>query len=176
MSPIQLLHDILIVVLALTAQADSNKSPATSSDKTTKLSVAPLDQVIYPETRPAWLDQESIDDRAVVQSLRLHRSEAEAKAEFIALVRAYVAEHLEELSKQSDVDFYRIDDKTLLKDFITEAYQGTAQRGGETLHEMGGQFVFPEQHRQAAANAWDNNLVGDRMFVVAMAGGGLTVS
>lgn len=173
------------VMLACLVVPATATVPAMGQDKEpATLSVPPMDETIYPETRPSWLeDLPELEGEIAVWPVksRLFLSQREARENLEAQVHGAVlayAEHvlgeslaaplaLEKIGKVWQVELDEIPAK--------DRYQGTAQVGGEVRHEEAVMLRFDSLYRDQLQKAWRENVLRDRMISLGIVvGGGLS--
>ena len=169
---------LLVVGVAGRGLADAPKvdAPEVDSPAVKELSVAPLDHVVYPDSRPDWIDAPDSDTRIVVQS-GPHESPEAARRHLKILVPVSI-ELLVERNLSSEVagelrKLYRDD-----INFDSLRYDGTLSVGGETRHESAVELrLKPEamdqlmrRHRSLVVGGRTAKLVGLSLGTIAMVG------
>ena len=132
-----------------------------------ELSVAPLDHVEYPESRPQWVTDRPVSDgelfRAVIVSGPCESVE-ESLEELKLMQRAAISSMVIQIA-QSDgrFDFFSPSDEVIAQDFVTRSYQGEVTQGAQTRYEHAVEVAFTESQQQQVKQAWKDLEVRDRL-------------
>ncbi len=157
-------------LLLLTLVPASYAAAATIQSKDAapkELSVAPLDHVEYPESRPDWVanPSESDDDgfRTVIVSGPCDTVE-ESLEELRLMQRAAVSTLVTRIA-QSDgrFDFYWPSDEEIERDLVSRQYQGEVTQGDQIRFEHAVEIEFSEAEQAEVRQAWQNLEVRDRL-------------
>ncbi len=186
------MHDVRFrTVLAVTlvlfglmldqAWADGDQSKG--EDAPRQLSVPPMDHIVYPEDRPAWV-RDSVrqqgDEATFVVVSGPSDSSEESLWELNLLRRAALDNYVhsitlgDKLWGSSETNFsYHISDEQIDQDFVTRRYSGEISVGGTTQYEDAVEIRVTDDYRRAILEAWQNRQVHQRLQTlgVAMFGG-----
>ncbi|WP_164101517.1 hypothetical protein [Candidatus Laterigemmans baculatus] len=155
------------------------------------LSVAPLNQVTYPEDRPEWVDAppslgsfragdlgEGSEAGAVdvwpVKSL-LRPTAEEARESLEVQIQGAAAAYAERFlgtdrAQQLPPSVPLVPELETLP--AADRYAGTATLGDQTVYEEAARLRFDEAYRQRLAKQWQQAEVGSRLKWLGVAGGG----
>lgn len=142
------------------------------------LSVAPLDQAVYPDDRPQWIEEppeisgEGDEVWPVQSSLRPTAEEARESLE--VQIHGAAAAYAEQFLGESRARL--LDDAALRRWDLAEVaaedrYAGTARVGDQTLYEEAVRLRFDEPYRQHLAAAWQQREAGRRLSFMGVVGG-----
>ncbi|TWU34343.1 hypothetical protein [Novipirellula artificiosorum] len=170
---------IVIVMIALLGSSVAKAVDAVTQEtpKSVELSVAPLDQITYPEDRPDWLgDPPTRDgsvDRWVVVSTpaeTVQQSEEDLRLMQHAAVSTYVRGLVD---AGNQFDFFPVTDRWIDEQLVRRSYDGEVTQGDLLLHEHATELVFDPQTKADIRKAWKQVQVRDRLAVmgVTVAGG-----
>ena len=140
-----------------------------SDDESPKeLSVAPLDHVVYPDNRPAWIDggvvKQRIDEVTFVVVSDPCDTPEESKQELKLMVQATVANFVEKLTGAENMsDFYEISDQRIDSDFTQRSYVGKVSVGGSDQYENAVEILIDQAELVQIMDAWKNVEVAQRM-------------
>ena len=175
------LSTILTVTLVLfglmsdQAWADGDESKAEDSPQ--QLSVAPMDHIVYPEDRPAWvsdpLKQQGGEATFVVVSGPCDSPE-ESLRELNLMRRAALSTYVSRITSSFEaIEFYDISDERIDRDFVKRRYSGEITVGGTSQYEDAVEIRVTEFERKLILDAWQNLEVYRRLEVlgVTMLGG-----
>ena len=148
-----------------------------------ELSVAPLDYVQYPSTRPDWVSEaDDTESRihTVVVVTRPCDSYEECGAELNLFRKAAIRNYIRALCKSDIIDFYPIEDQWIEKHLVIDEYEGEVTVGDDKLFEQAIRMEFTPRVRDEIQLAWKNVQVGERLgglgFLVAIGSVGLFCS
>ncbi len=162
---------LMMLAMAPTALAEHTHLEGSTVDAPKELSVAPLDHIEYPPSRPEWVDHSvEIDEhttRIVVVSGPSDSSE-ESQQELKLMQRAAVSTYLSRLSDEGQYDFYPITDEEIERELVTRRYGGELLQGDTTRYEHAVELRFDEHKRAEIAAAWNNVEVRDRLGAVGV--------
>ncbi|KAA5543801.1 hypothetical protein FYK55_11545 [Roseiconus nitratireducens] len=160
------------------ATVDANAAASESKSSRSELSVAPLDHVVYPDDRPAWVDQEP-DLKSPVHTWVVVTSGCETmqqcEAELDVLQRAAVALYVKERTGWV-CDDAMLDGQWIDDELVGRRYVGDLVRGDQALKEIAVELQFGPEQQQKILRAWKNAEVGDRLratgavFAMALVG------
>jgi hypothetical protein len=143
------------------------------------LSVAPLDQIQYPEDRPAWIDAEN-DLRGQTHRWVVTTSPCETRAqaagELERVLPVAVQLYAERLVRDSEGcrDVELGDAAQLARDAIARRYDGTVEQGDVTLYESAAELEFPRGVQAEIRRRCLNAEVRGRLGALGLfVGGGL---
>lgn len=143
------------------------------------LSVAPLNEVAFPESRPEWLNAApSADgDVEVWPVTSLLRPTAEEARESLRLqmrgaVFAYAEQVLgaERVARLASLDQLSPEIELLP---LEDRYAGTALLGDQTVYEEAVRLRFDERYRRELGAVWRQAEVRRRLLFLGVAGGGV---
>jgi hypothetical protein len=163
---------LALVPAGYAAAATLDESDAASPKE---LSVAPLDHVVYPESRPNWLSDPLDDEafRVVVVSGPCETVE-ESLEELRLMQRAAVSTLVTQIAaSDGQFDFYHFDDEKIEQEHVIRSYAGELTKGGQPRYEHAAELAFSKAQRQQVQEAWQNIEVRDRlgaMGVVSFSG------
>ncbi len=139
-------------------------------DSPRELSVAPLDHVVYPDTRPDWITETADEDsnRIVIISGPCD-TEEESLAEIQLMKRAAAAALVARIAESDGrFDFFPLDDERIEKDYVKESYEGTVKQGDQTCYEHAVEISFSKSQREEVKEAWRNIEVRDRLSAMGV--------
>lgn len=167
-----------LVLLGLWHGGASAEETASKDQPAHALSVAPLDQPVYPEDRPQWIDDPPQlggegDEVWPVQSL-LRATPEEARESLRVQMQGAAAAYAEQFL--GDERAHLLGDSALWHWELDEIpahdrYSGTVKVGEQTIYEEAVRLRFDEPYRQHMAAAWQEREVGRRLSFMGMAGG-----
>jgi len=165
------LAGLLVLVLAVPAVGDSASAGQDKEmQSSTELSVAPLDHVTYPQSRPDWVAEAdsaapftALDDSRVVVLSGLCDTRRQAEDRLNVAARVAVDQYVIERG-----DFFRKDDLLKFSDqeieqLITRRYLGTAEQGEMTMHEGAAELTFNPAVQRRIVETACNAEVGRRL-------------
>lgn len=132
-----------------------------------ELSVAPLDHIEYPESRPAWVSDSPQTDgksfRAVVVGSPSDSPE-ESQEALRWMQRAVVADMVSQIA-QSDgrSDFYPLSDEEIERNLVTRQYVGEVTQGNRTRYEHAVEIEFLKAEQGRVRKAWQQVEVRHRL-------------
>lgn len=142
------------------------------------LSVAPLDQPVYPADRPSWIDDPPQlggegDEVWPVHSL-LRPTAEEARESLQVQMQGAAAAYAEQFLGARRAG--RLGESALrhweLDEIASEdRYSGTVKVGEQTMYEEAVRLRFDEPYRQHLAAAWQEREVGRRLSFMGITGG-----
>ncbi len=160
-----------LLLVASTAWADqSAETPADNQLK--ELSVAPLDHIEYPESRPEWLADPPVTEgdvfRVVVVSGPCETVE-ESEDELRVMQRAAASTLVTEIANSNGrFDFYSPSDEQIERDLVKRRYAGEVMQGDQTRYEHAVEIEFSEANQQQVRQAWRAVEVRDRLGEVGV--------
>ena len=160
-----------LLLVASTAWADqSAETPADNQFK--ELSVAPLDHIEYPESRPEWLADPPVTEgdvfRVVVVSGPCETVE-ESEDELRVMQRAAASTLVTEIANSNGrFDFYSPSDEQIERDLVKRRYAGEVMQGDQTRYEHAVEIEFSEANQQQVRQAWRAVEVRDRLGEVGV--------
>lgn len=167
-----------LVVLGVWHGSAGADDAAREEQKARALSVAPLDQPIYPEDRPRWIDdppQLGGEGNEVwpVQSL-LRATPEEARESLRVQMQGAAAAYSEQFlgDQRAGLLGDAVPRRWELDEVPAEdRYSGTVKVGDQTLYEEAVRLRFDEPYRQQLAAAWQEQEVERRLSFMGIAGG-----
>lgn len=149
-------------------QPQGNASPR-------ELSVAPLDHIEYPESRPAWVsslpDSEGETFRTVVVAGPCETPE-QCLEERRVMQRAAVSALAGQIvGTEGSVDFYSPGDEEIERDLVVRKYSGKVTQGDQTRYEQAVEIEFSKAAQERVLEAWSNVEVGRRLGLLGAATG-----
>lgn len=142
----------------LLEQEDAPKSP---------LSVAPLDHIEYPASRPAWLAQSPKLEGAVHEWIVVTQpaeTPEQCDAELVRLQLAAVISYAEMQSDfQSSTRDLPITSEWIEENLVRGLYEGEVKQGGTVLYERASKLMFDKQGQSTIMKAWKKVQVRDRL-------------
>jgi len=145
-----------------------------------QLSVAPLDHIEYPESRPGWVsilpNSEGETFRTVIVAGPCETPE-ECLEERRLMQRAAVAALVGQLvGTEGSVDFYSPGDAEIERDLMVREYSGEVTQGDQVRYEQAVEIEFSSETQARIREAWNNHEVGRRLrWLGAATGSGLVV-
>ena len=136
-----------------------------ADDSPKELSVAPLDHVVYPDSRPEWVT-ESFEDEAfrIVVVSGPADTEEESQEEIRLMQRVAVSALVSKIADSDGLfDFYPISDEQIENEHVIRSYSGEVQQGSETKFEHAVELAFSRSQREDIRQAWRNLEVRDRL-------------
>ena len=157
-----------LLMLSLVPACYAAAATLNSSDESPKeLSVAPLDHVVYPETRPSWVSDPSQSDE---ESLRIVvvtgpcETDDESQEELRLLRRAAVSTLVTRIAASDGrFDFFTPSDEEIASEFVTREYNGEVTQGDQVRYEQAAQVEFSEEQQRQVREAWRNVEVRHRL-------------
>jgi flagellar biosynthesis GTPase FlhF len=162
---------------AAAEQAAADTAAAALAIQPRPLSVAPMNQPIYPADRPSWIDgSPDLENDPVVWPVKsLLRSSPEEAAESLNVqvrgaLEAY-AEHLLGPEAASQLAGHAM--LSLESDWVTQAdrYRGQAERGQETVYEEAVLLRIDDRLNRRLRTAWKEHQTSERLGVVGAVSG-----
>jgi hypothetical protein len=156
------------------AAADSKADPQPADASPRELSVAPLDHIEYPESRPAWVSDAVETDpgsfRMVVISGPSDSVE-ESLEELRVMQRAAVATLVSQMvNSDGRADFYSPSDEEIGQNLVVRQYAGEVKQGDQTRYEHAAEIMFSEALEQEVRRAWQNVEVRRRLGALGVSG------
>lgn len=158
-------------------QPAESQSDAAQPDQPQALSVPPLNEAFYPDSRPEWMEQapefnKSVDVWPVKSLLRPTAEEASESLAFQVqgAVAAY-AEHVINDARAAALSSHPEFEIDLAKLPAGDRYVGTATIGTETVYEEGAILRFDDAFRQKLQVAWREQAIQGRLQALGVAGG-----
>lgn len=156
------------------AAAESEPQAESSKASAKELSVAPLDHVEYPESRPTWISELSEPEQGTFRMVVVSSpadSVDESLDELRVLQRAAVNSLVSQMV-QSDVhpDFYAPSDEEIERNLVVRRYEGTVKQGDQTRYEHAAELMFSEALEKQVRSAWQNAQVRHRLGAIGLLG------
>ncbi|TWT80030.1 hypothetical protein CA13_14420 [Planctomycetes bacterium CA13] len=161
------------------AEEESNtkaEAELLEESKSVELSVAPLDQIIFPSDRPQWLDNvpqldDSVHNWVVVSS---PSDTFEASEQNLRLMqRAAVLTYIQRLVNAGrNFDFFTITNEWIDEKLVRKSYHGEVTQGDTVLFEHATELEFDEPTRQEIHRAWKQVQISDRLGIMGLTVGG----
>jgi hypothetical protein len=160
----------LLLAVSTAWAEQSTETPADSRVK--ELSVAPLDHIEYPESRPEWLSDPPVSQsdiyRMVVVSGPCDTVE-ESEEELRVLQRAAVSTLVIQIARSDGrFDFYSPSDEQIERDLVKRRYSGEITQGDQTRYEHAVEIEFSEVDQRQVREAWHAVEVRDRLGAVGL--------
>lgn len=136
-----------------------------TDDSPKELSVAPLDHIVYPDSRPDWVT-EPLDDEAfrIVVVSGPSDTEEESLEEIRLMQRVAVSAMVTKIAESDGLfDFYPISDEQIEDEHVIRSYSGEVQQGNEPKFEHAVEIAFSKSQRERIRDAWRNLEVRDRL-------------
>ncbi|MGI9470900.1 MAG: hypothetical protein ACR2NZ_05185 [Rubripirellula sp.] len=167
------------VMLLFLAPAAYSETESPDEDSPQQLSVAPLDHVVYPDSRPEWINQAadvSNDEARFVVVSGPCDSPEESLEELNIMQRAALATFISSVTGSGgSYDFYPLSEERMQK-FIEQSYEGQVTAGDATRYEHAVEMVVSAADRKQIEQAWKSLEVRDRLGALGvMVFGGLIV-
>jgi hypothetical protein len=142
-------------------------TPTETESAAKELSVAPLDHVVYPSSRPDWVTNPSDADgnpyRVVIVSGPCDTAD-ESLEEMRVLKRAAVSLLVSQIAQsEGRSDFFSLSDEQIDQDIVARQYSGEVTQGDRIRYEHAAEIDFPESYRTRVEQAWQNIEVGRRL-------------
>jgi hypothetical protein len=164
---------LLVLLLAPVILADDSAKPVTA-EKSAELSIAPLDHVVYPDSRPGWVgrsvDLEGVADTIVVVSGPCESPE-QSLEELQLMQRAAISTYIARLTETGTFEFYPITNEEIERDLVVRSYSGEVLQGDETHYEHAVELMFTPEKRQQILTAWKQVEVRDRLAALGVVSG-----
>ena len=164
---------LIVLLLAPVLLADDASQTEKTTKKPTKLSVAPLDQIDFPDSRPKWVGSsvEFNDDADTIIVVSGPCETAEESLEELKLMqRAAVSTYISRKTKSPYFDFYPISDEEIERDLAIRSYQGEVMQGGTTRYEHAVELKFTQDKQEAIQHAWKQVEVRNRLGALGVLG------
>jgi hypothetical protein len=146
--------------------------PQSSDESPAPLSVAPLDVIDYPESRPSWVSQPleiNKDSLSIVVVSGPCETREESIEELRLMRRAAISTYVSQVSESDGQhDFYAISDEEIDTELVKRSYSGTLTQGDMTMYEDAVELRFADAQRQEIQAAWKNVEVRDRLGSVGL--------
>ena len=158
---------MLLVLAQATARAADDPATRPPEGQPAPLSVAPLDQIDYPEDRPSWIDVatnlKELPHSWTVVSGPSETSEQSLR-ELKLLQRASVETYLKTLpGADGGFDFFPLTDQWIEDHLVTKEYAGLVIQEGLTLHEHAAELRIDSDAKREMLAALKNDTVGHRL-------------
>ncbi|GAA5509289.1 hypothetical protein [Novipirellula caenicola] len=140
---------------------------STQTETAPELSVAPLDQISYPDDRPAWLSElpqldGDLQSWVVVSSPAESRQESEE--ELKRLQRAALVRYVQgQTDGSASSEYLSVTDEWIENNLITDRYAGEVKQGDTILYENAAKLSFDKAIQSEIALAWKRVQVRDRL-------------
>ena len=173
MSHIMSKSSTYLLLLTLVPATYATAASMQSSDEAPKeLSVAPLDHIVYPESRPTWVSELSQPDgesfRIVVVSGPCDTVE-ESLEELRLMQRAAVSTLVTQIAQsEGRFDFYTLSDEEIERELVIRQYAGEVVQGDRTRYEHAVDIEFSKAQQQQVLAAWQNVEVRHRLGAVGV--------
>jgi hypothetical protein len=164
---------LIVLMLAPVLLADDASQTDKATKKPTELSVAPLDQIDFPDSRPKWVGS-SVEfndeaDTIIVVSGPCETPE-ESLEELKLMQRAAVSTYISRKTKSGSFDFFPISDEDIERDLVIRSYEGEVVQGGMTRYEHAVELKFTEDKQESIQHAWKQVEVRDRLGALGVLG------
>ena len=160
------------VLVAATAQSDAQAEQPSDSPK--ELSVAPLDHVEYPESRPTWVSDFAEPEQGAYRMVVVSGpadSVEESQDELRVLQRAAVTTLISQIvPSDGHADFYSPSDEEIEQHLVVRQYAGEVKQGDQTRYEHAAELMISESLEQQVRRAWQNDRVQHRLGAVGLFG------
>ena len=158
---------VLLVLAQATAPAADEAATRRPDAEPAPLSVAPLDQIQYPDDRPEWIDAatnlKQLPHCWTVVSGPSETSEESLK-ELRLLQRASVETYLKTLpGADGRVDFFPLTDEWIEDRLVDKEYAGLVIQEGLTKHENSADLRIDSDAKREMLAALKNDTVGQRL-------------
>lgn len=150
-----------------TSDADAQGRSADREPEPPTLSVAPSEHVVYPESRPAWVDAENDLDsdthRWIVRTIPCDSRE-ECDDRLTVALSVEVDNYTSQLIGSTDVDgLFPIDDDETMKQLIARRYDGTLTQGNLPAFESALELRIGPEIQSQLRRSWQNQEVRRRL-------------
>ncbi len=162
---------LILLMLSQIVFADGSQ-PRSADESAVPLSVAPLDVIEYPESRPSWVGQPlEINESSV--SIVVVSGPCETREESIEelrlMQRAAISTYISQLTDSGgQYDFYPISDEVIDSDLVKRRYSGTVTQGDMKMYEDAVELWFADDQRQQIQAAWKSAEVRNRLGSVGI--------
>ena len=153
--------------------------PVNAGDQDPKeLSVPPLDHVVYPKSRPAWI-KDPVQQKNNIATFVVLSGPCETREESLQELKlmrhAALSTFIETVTGSvENTDIYSVSDEKFERDLIQRRYAGKLSVGGTTQYEDAVEIRISEAERNLIQKAWKNIKVTQRMITLGfMTCGGL---
>lgn len=154
---------LLIAPLCSLAEADD----VSLSESAKELSVAPLDHIEYPDSRPEWISSppQSGEDAFRVVVVSGPCDTPEESLEELRLMRRVAVANLvtQILGTDRPLDFYDPTDQEIEEHLVTEQYAGEVTQGNHTRFEHAVEIEFSQDEQRLVRKAWQAGQVRHRL-------------
>ena len=162
---------LILLMLGSVVFADESE-PQSEEESAAPLSVAPLDVIDYPESRPSWVSQPLGFDKESLSIIVVSgpcETRDESIEELNMMRRAAVSTYIAHVSdSDGQYDFFPISDEELDSDYVKRRYSGTVTQGDMTMYEDAVELRFTDDQRQQIQAAWGNVEVRDRLGALGL--------
>jgi hypothetical protein len=163
---------MLLVLAQATAHAADESAGSRPDAEPAPLSVAPLDQIQYPEDRPEWIDAptnlKQLPHSWTVVSGPSESSE-QSLNELRLLRRASVETYLKTLpGADGRLDFFPLTDEWIEDRLVVKEYAGLVIQEGLTKHENAAELRIDSDAKREMLAALKNDTVGQRLGVLGV--------
>ena len=169
---------VMLIFLAPAAYSDTQPT-AVDDESPQQLSVAPLDHIEYPESRPEWIKQSTEvsqkEAKFVVVSGPCDSPE-ESLEELGIMQQAALQTFVSSVADSGGIyDFYPLSDEQI-EGYVKRSYEGEVTSGSTVRYEHAVEMVIDDKERKRIEQAWKNLEVRDRLGALGvMVVGGLVV-
>jgi hypothetical protein len=160
----------LLLAVSTAWAEQAAETPADSRVK--ELSVAPLDHIEYPESRPDWLSDPPVSDSDVYRMVVVsgpRDTVEESEDELRVMQRAAVSTLVTQITgSDGRFDFYSPSDQQIERHLVKRRYAGEVTQGDQTRFEHAVEIEFSETDQRQVREAWRAVEVRDRLGVVGL--------
>lgn len=160
----------LLLAVSTAWAEQAAETPADSRVK--ELSVAPLDHIVYPESRPDWLSDPPVSDSDVYRMVVVsgpRDTVEESEDELRVMQRAAVSTLVTQITgSDGRFDFYSPSDQQIERHLVKRRYAGEVTQGDQTRFEHAVEIEFSETDQRQVREAWRAVEVRDRLGVVGL--------
>lgn len=157
---------VLMLAPVIVADDSSSKADKAEVEKSSELSVPPMDLITRPDDCPDWVansvDYDEHADTIVVVSGPSETIE-ESIEELKLMRRAAISTYIASLTESGNFDFYPISEEEIERDLVVRTYEGEVLQGDVTAYEHAVEMIFTDEKRQQIMAAWKNIEVRDRL-------------
>lgn len=159
---------VMLCMLAVVMHQDSAAAAAQEQASSGSLSVAPGDELRYPEQRPAWIDEGPRLGGPLHRwpvnsspSSTVELASQSLEVQLRAVAEMYVETLLDSPDAPAVVSLH--DDWISARLSPDHQYEGEVYRGEEVLYEAAAELQFDEQSRREIQGRWDAHQVQRRI-------------
>lgn len=151
-------------------------STTSQEDASSELSVAPMDHIEYPATRPDWVSSkpqfDDLGSDSIVIVAGPNESKEECLSELRLMRRAAISTYVLGLvSDAVNSDFYSIDDAEIDEYLVSRTYAGEVTAGGERMYEHAIELYFSPGEKAEIYHAWESMELGNRLGALGVVAG-----